>query len=144
MVDKSELLAGNAKNIEEFRANGGRLAAFGDAPVVLLTTKGAQSGEARTSPLMYLADDADRDCVYVFASYAGADVDPSWFRNLTANPGDVRVEIGSEALDATPEVLAGPRRAEVYAEQATRFPQFAEYEAKTSRTIPVVALHLHR
>jgi len=144
MVDKAELLAGNAANIEEFRASGGRLAAFGDAPVVLLTTKGAQTGESRTSPLMYLADDADPDTVYVFGSYAGADVDPSWFRNLVAHPDDVRVEIGSESMDATAEVLAEPERSEVFAEQKRRYAQFAGYETKTSRTIPVVALHLHR
>jgi deazaflavin-dependent oxidoreductase (nitroreductase family) len=142
MVDKTALLTGNAANIEEFRANGGRLAAFGDAPVLLLTTKGAQSRESRTSPLMYLADDTDPNLVYVFASYAGADVDPSWYRNLVAHPDDVRVEIGDESLRATAEVLGAARRAEVFAEQAARYAQFAEYEAKTSRTIPVVALRL--
>ncbi len=144
MVDKAQLLAGNAANIEEFRANSGRLAAFGDAPVLLLTTKGAQSGEQRTSPLMYLGDDADANCVYVFASYAGADVDPSWYRNLVAHPEDVRVEIGDESLTASADVLAASRRAEKFAQQAARYPQFAEYEKKTSRTIPVVALHLQR
>jgi deazaflavin-dependent oxidoreductase (nitroreductase family) len=144
MVNKAELLAGNAANIEEFRASGGRLAAFGDAPVLLLTTKGAQSGESRTSPLMYLADDTDPNCVYVFASYAGADVDPSWYRNLVAHSENVRVEIGDESLTATADVLAASRRAEIFAEQARRYPPFAEYERKTSRTIPVVSLHLHR
>ena len=144
MVDKEQLLQGNAANIEEFRANAGRLAAFGDAPVLLLTTKGARTAESRTSPVMYLADDADPGCVYVFASYAGADTDPSWFRNLVAHPDDVRVEIGTESLTATAEVVPEPRRSEVYAEQAKRYPHFAEYEAKTARRIPVVALHLNR
>lgn len=144
MANKEELLQGNAANIEEFRASGGRLAAFGDAPVLLLTTKGARTGESRTSPLMYLRDDADPDRVYVFGSYAGADVDPLWIRNVAAHPDDVQVEIGTESLSASAEVVGEPRRSEIYAEQATRFPQFAEYEAKTARTIPVVALRLRR
>ena len=61
----------NEKNITEFRVSHGQIASFGDAPLLLLTTTGARSGQRRTNPMMYLADEHDPSRVYVFASYAG-------------------------------------------------------------------------
>lgn len=143
-MNKEEKREFNAKNIEEFRANGGTLSSFGDAPVLLLTTTGARSGQRRTSPMMYLADEQDPARLYVFASAAGADTDPAWFDNLVAHPDGLTVEIGSEQLEARAEVLADPDRAETFAVQAARFPGFAAYQARTSRPIPVVALTVHK
>lgn len=57
-MDKQQRMAFNARNIAEFRESGGTLRSFGDAPVLLLTTTGAKSGTKRTTPLMYLADEA--------------------------------------------------------------------------------------
>lgn len=131
----------NEAIIAEFRANGGRTEAFGEAPLLILTTTGAKSGEQRPSPLMYQADDGDADTIYVFASYAGADVNPAWYHNVLANP-EVTVELGTETRRGTARVLDEPRRSEVYATQAERFPAFAEYEQKTDRVIPVVAVDL--
>ena len=88
----------HTRNIAEFRSSGGTVSSFGDAPLLLLTTIGTKTGKLRTSPVMYLADERDPDRVYVFASAAGADDDPAWFRNLTAHPTDVSVEIGRETL----------------------------------------------
>ena len=133
----------NAQSIAEFRENGGRVSAFGDSPILLLTTIGAKSGLQRTIPVMYLADEEASDRVYVFASAAGADKHPAWFHNLVAHPRDVTVEIGDSSRSATGEVVPEPLRKQLYAEQAKRFPVFAGYEAKTSRTIPVVALNLN-
>jgi deazaflavin-dependent oxidoreductase (nitroreductase family) len=82
--------------------------------------------------------------VYVFASAAGADSNPAWYHNLVAHPDDVQVEIGSETLRASAEVLPEQLRAEVYSVQASSYPGFADYQAKTSRPIPVVALALQR
>jgi deazaflavin-dependent oxidoreductase (nitroreductase family) len=144
MVDRERTLQFNERNIAEFRASGGRLASFGDAPVLLLTTTGAKSGKRRTSPMMYLADEHSPDRVYVFASAAGADSNPAWYHNLVAHPDDVQVEIGSDTLRASAQVLPEQLRAEVYAVQASRYPGFADYQAKTSRPIPVVALALQR
>jgi len=101
-VDRERIMANNRANIAEFRASGGRIATFGDAPLLLLTTTGAQSGQPRTSPMMYLADEDDPNRVYVFASYAGADVNPAWFHNLVVHPDAVRVEIGREAPKCWP------------------------------------------
>jgi deazaflavin-dependent oxidoreductase (nitroreductase family) len=144
LVNQQEKTDFNAMNIAEFRSSGGTVASFGDAPLLLLTTTGAKSGRSRTSPMMYLADDRDPDRVYVFASAAGADRDPAWFANLVAHPVDVTVEIGRETLTADAEVVSEPTRSEIYAVQAASYPRFAEYQTKTSRRIPVVALDLHR
>jgi deazaflavin-dependent oxidoreductase (nitroreductase family) len=89
-TDKERVRAFNAKNIAEFRTSGGRISAFGDAPVLLLTTTGARSGQPRTNPMMYLADENDPDRVYVFASAAGADTNPAWFHNVVAHPQKTR------------------------------------------------------
>ena len=83
-VDTQQKLKFNEDNIAEFRAGGGRIASFGDAPLLLLTTAGAKSGRRRTSPMMYLADEHDSDRVYVFASAAGDDQHPAWFHNVVA------------------------------------------------------------
>lgn len=127
----------NSQIIAEFRANGGAVGGqFAGAPLLLLHTTGARSGTERVNPMMYLDLDGRR---YVFASKAGADTHPDWYRNLVANP-DVTVEVGGETYAARAEVLAGAQRDAVYAEQAQRYPGFAEYQEKTSRVIPVVEL----
>jgi deazaflavin-dependent oxidoreductase (nitroreductase family) len=133
----------NQRNIAEFRSNGGLIASFGDAPVLLITTTGAKSGLPRTNPVMYLADKRDKDRVYVFASAAGAAKNPDWFHNAVAHPTGLTVELGDESLTADAEVLVEPARSQVYAVQAERYPGFAAYQEKTSRQIPVIALTLH-
>jgi deazaflavin-dependent oxidoreductase (nitroreductase family) len=127
----------NTKIIEEFRANDGRVGGpFEGAPLVLLHTTGAKSGQERIHPMMHLDLDGHR---YVFASKAGADSDPDWYRNLVANP-EVTVEVGRDTYQASAVPLTGEERDRVYAEQAKRYPGFAEYAEKTSRVIPVVEL----
>jgi deazaflavin-dependent oxidoreductase (nitroreductase family) len=143
-VDENQRLDFNERNIAEFRANHGRIALFGDAPLLLLSTIGARSGQRRTSPTMYLPDAHDSNRVYVFASAAGADQNPAWFHNIVAHPDELEVEIGDERLLARAEVVGEPQRTEVYSSQASRFPGFAGYQEKTSRRIPVVALMLQR
>jgi deazaflavin-dependent oxidoreductase (nitroreductase family) len=127
----------NTQIIEEFRANGGRLGGpFEGAPVLLLTTTGAKSNKTRVHPMMYLAEG---DRLFVFASKAGAPVNPAWYHNLVAHP-DASVEVGPETFEVTAAELSGAERERVYAEQSRRYPGFAEYQANTERTIPVVAL----
>jgi deazaflavin-dependent oxidoreductase (nitroreductase family) len=127
----------NAGIIEEFRANGGVVGGpFEGAPVLLLGTTGAKSGQHRVNPMMYLADG---DRLLVFASKSGAPTNPDWYHNLVAHP-EVTVEVGTESYPATAVVLTGEERDRFYAEQARRYPGFAEYQEKTTRVIPVVAL----
>jgi deazaflavin-dependent oxidoreductase (nitroreductase family) len=133
----SEVNDWNARVIEEFRANGGKVGGrFDGAPVLLLHTTGAKSGLERVNPMMFLDLDGGR---YVFASKAGADTNPDWYHNLLAHP-EVTVEAGTETYAATAVPVAGAARDRIYAEQARRYPGFAEYQEKTSRVIPVVEL----
>ncbi len=127
----------NAQIIAEFRANAGQLGgSFAGAPVLLLHTTGAKSGEERVHPMMYLDLDGHR---YVFASKAGADTNPDWYHNLVARP-QVTVEAGTETYPATAAPVTGEDRDRIYAEQARRYPGFAEYQEKANRVIPVVEL----
>lgn len=127
----------NAKVISEFRANDGKVGGnFEGAPLLLLHTTGARSGEERVKPMMYLDLDGHR---YVFASYAGRDEHPAWYHNLVANP-NVTVEAGKDTYLATASTVTGEERDRIYAEQSRRYPGFAEYQEKTTRVIPVVEL----
>lgn len=133
----TDVNAWNTKIIDEFRSNEGRVAGpFENAPLLLLHTTGAKSGAERVNPMMYLEVDGH---VYVFASKAGADTNPDWYHNLLANP-KVTVERGTSRYDATAREVTGADRDELYAIQSERYPNFKEYEEKTSRVIPVVEL----
>lgn len=135
--DASPVSDWNTKIIVEFRANQGRVGgSFEGAPMLLLRTRGAKSGAERVNPMMYLEDAGKR---YVFASKAGADTNPDWFHNLVANP-DVTVEVGRDTIKATAVPVDGTERDRIFTIQKERYPGFAEYEAKTSRVIPVVEL----
>jgi deazaflavin-dependent oxidoreductase (nitroreductase family) len=132
----------NAQTIEEFRANEGRVGGpFEGAPLVLVHHRGRRSGTEHVSPMMYLADEADPASVFVFASRAGSPTNPDWYYNLTA-AGTATVEIGTETYDVTVGEIRGEERDRVYAEQARRYPGFAEYAEKTAgiRVIPVLRL----
>lgn len=127
----------NAKIIAEFRANRGKVGGqFEGAPVLILHTTGARSGQERVNPLMFLDLDGRR---YVFASKAGADSHPDWYHNLLAHP-DVTLEVGTETYEATARSVPEPERTQVYEEQGRRYPGFIEYQEKTSRVIPVIEL----
>lgn len=132
----------NAKIIDEFHNNRGQLGGnFAGAPVTLLHHVGRKSGKQTVTPVMYLDDADDPATIYVFASYAGATSNPAWYHNLTA-AGTATIEVGVETFDVVVEEVTGEERDSIYAEQASRYPGFAEYEQKTEgvRTIPVLAL----
>ncbi len=127
----------NRRIIEEFRANGGAVGGpFGGAPVVLLTTTGARTGQKRVNPLVALVDDAK---LYVFASKAGAPTNPDWYHNLLAHP-EVEVEFGDDRFDAVATPVTGPELDRLFAAQVAQQPGFADYEKATERVIPVVEL----
>jgi deazaflavin-dependent oxidoreductase (nitroreductase family) len=127
----------NARIIAEFRENEGQVGGqFAGAPMLLLHTKGAKTGQERVNPMMYLADG---DRYLVFASKGGAPTSPDWYHNLVAHP-DVLVDLGTETFEAAAAVVTGAERDDLYARQAALYPGFAEYQAKTERVIPVVAL----
>ena len=128
----------NKQIIEEFRANAGVVGGpFQGATLVLLTTTGAKSGKRGTSPVMYM-EDGDR--YIVIASNGGADQHPAWYHNLRATP-QATAEIGTETFEVKADFMEGEERDRLYARVVEIAPGFAEYEAKTTRRIPVVALH---
>jgi len=132
----------NATTIEEFRANEGRVGGtFEGAPLVLVHHHGRKSGQPYVTPVMYLPDDADPNVIYVFATRGGTPANPDWYYNLTA-AGEGIVERGTETYDVAVRDVIGNERDRIYAEQARRYPGFAEYERQTEglRTIPVLEL----
>jgi deazaflavin-dependent oxidoreductase (nitroreductase family) len=134
MADRNDW---NRQTIEEFRANKGKVGGRWEGrPLLLLTTTGAKSGKRHTTPTMYLRDG---DRLLVFASKGGAPTNPDWYHNLLAHP-EVTVEVGPETYQATATVITGEERDRLYARQAELYPQFADYQAKTTRKIPVIAL----
>lgn len=127
----------NQKIIDEFRANQGRVGGpFEGAPLLLLHHVGAKTGTERVNPMMYQAIGDD---FAVFASKSGAPTNPGWYYNLVAHP-DASVEVGAETHHVVARVAAPRERAEIWSRQKEAYPQFAEYESKTAREIPVVIL----
>jgi deazaflavin-dependent oxidoreductase (nitroreductase family) len=127
----------NTQVIAEFRANEGQVGGnFEGAPLLLLHSTGAKSGQERINPMMYL-DDGGR--YIVFASKAGAPTNPDWYYNVVANP-DATVEVGTDTIAVTATETTGNERDTLFAQQAELYPTFNEYAAKTDRTIPVIAL----
>jgi deazaflavin-dependent oxidoreductase (nitroreductase family) len=135
--DVSEMDDFNRKVIEEFRANEGKVGGpFEGAPVLLLTSTGAKSGQQRTTPVVY---QKDGDRMVIFASKAGAPENPAWYHNLVANP-TATVEVGPDTVEVEAIVAEGDERERLFSRQKELMPQFADYEQKTTRQIPVVAL----
>jgi deazaflavin-dependent oxidoreductase (nitroreductase family) len=127
----------NRRVIEEFRDNEGRVGGpFEGAPILLLTSTGAKSGERRTTPVVYLPDG---ERMVIVASKAGAPTNPAWYHNLLANPA-ATVEVGSDSVDVNAVVTSGEERERLFNAVADRFPQFLDYARKTTREIPVIAL----
>jgi deazaflavin-dependent oxidoreductase (nitroreductase family) len=127
----------NAGIIAEFRANAGKVGGHWEGrDLLLLTTTGRKSGRPHTTPMVFTRDG---DRLLVYASKGGAPRHPDWYLNLVADP-HVVVEVGNERYDAIGDPLEGEERDREFAAQAARNPAFREYEEKTSRVIPVVAL----
>ncbi len=105
-------------------------------PVVVVEILGAKSGLWRKVPLMRV----EHDGVYAaVASKGGAPEHPAWYHSITANP-DVRVQDGTQTRDARARLVEGAERAQWWQRCVEAFPQYAEYEKKTDREIPVVVL----
>ena len=127
----------NARIIEEFCANEGRVGGpFEGGTLLLLHHVGARTGTPRVNPLMY---NRDGDRYVVFASKAGGPTNPDWYHNLKANP-NTRIEVGTDTVDVVASEPTGNERDRLYNAQAELRPQFAEYQSKTDRVIPVVVL----
>ena len=135
--ESTDYNAFNRKLIEEFRGNGGKgTGMFAGAPLLLLTTTGARSGQPRVVPLVYSTDNGH---LVVIASKGGAPTHPDWFYNLRANP-EVTVEVGTESFPARAMITTGAERQRLFDQMAARMPNFAEYQRNTVRQLPVIVL----
>jgi deazaflavin-dependent oxidoreductase (nitroreductase family) len=143
-IDKSKLVADTAALddfnrgiVEQFRANGGKVGGpFEGGNLLLLHTTGAKSGEPRLSPLAYLPIDGK---MFIVGSYAGAPKNPAWVHNLRAEP-KARIEVGTDAYDVTVRELPDDERDALYPKITEIAPVFADYQAKTTRAIPLFEL----
>src|SRR5260370_7801185 len=114
---------------------------FEGAPLVLVKHRGLKSGREYYPPLMYLPHDTEPDIIYFFATKAGAPANPVWYDNLTA-ARDGSVERGTETCKVTVRELTGAERDRIYAEQARRYPAFADHPPQPPRIPPIPVLHL--
>jgi len=138
MPDAETMKAFNASVVDEFRANGGKLGGpFEGATLLVLTSTGAKSGQPRLAPLAYLTIDGK---TIIIGSKAGADTNPDWVHNLRANP-QAHIEVGTDSYDVTARELPPEERDETFPKVVAAAPGFGEYQAKTSRVIPLFELH---
>ncbi|MCW2515961.1 MAG: deazaflavin-dependent nitroreductase family protein [Mycobacterium sp.] len=143
-IDKNKLVQDaaalddfNRNVVEEFRANGGKVGGpFEGGDLLLLHTTGAKSGKARLSPLAYLTVDGK---MLIVGSYAGAPKDPAWVHNLRATP-KAHIEVGTESYDVDVRELPDDERDAAYPRITEVAPVFAEYQANTTRAIPLFEL----
>jgi len=133
-VIDSQRIQMNQRVIEEFRANSGKVQGWG--PLILLTTRGAKTGQTRIYPLMSVPDGKNYIAV---ASKGGAPKNPLWYNNLLAHP-DVTVENGAETFTAKARLLQGAERAQAFEKAVSVYPPYADYQKRTQREIPVFLL----
>ena len=125
-------------NTWAYRATNGRLGGKfrGGAPVMLVTTTGRKTGRRHTLPLLYLRDG---DRVVTVASKGGMDHHPLWYRNLVDNPA-VDVQIGARVEPMRAHTASPAEKADLWPKLIAMYPDYAQYQKRTTRDIPVVIL----
>ena len=126
----------NRRVVDEFRANGGKVAQFEGRPLLLLHHTGAKTGTERVNPLVYLPVG---EGFAVFGSKAGADTNPAWYHNLRAHP-DTTIEVGTETLPVHARVAEGEERERLWRMMNGIWRYYDDYQSRTDREIPVVVL----
>jgi deazaflavin-dependent oxidoreductase (nitroreductase family) len=134
---RAELPSWIADHLRRYQASDGADGhVWNGVPCLLLTTTGRKSGAPLTLPLIY---GRDGERVVIVASRGGAPDHPAWYKNLAANPR-VRVQIAAEKFAATARSAAGDERRRLWGVMTKIWPAYDEYQAKTTREIPVVVL----
>jgi len=127
----------NQRNIEEFRANDGKVGGrFEGKTLLLLHTTGAKTGKERVNPVAYVRDS---ERYVVIASKGGAPTNPGWYYNILAHPR-LTVEVGTETFQVDAKVAEEPERTHLYNKMVEMMPGFDDYRRKTDRIIPVIVL----
>ena len=126
-----------AAHIAIYRATGGKIGGtLGGNRIVLLTTRGRKTGSPRTVPIVAFVDEGK---TYVIASMGGQPKHPAWFLNLEGNP-EAKLQRGPTEVAVRAHVVEGQERTRLWTLITTAMPNFAAYQAKTTRVIPVVEL----
>jgi deazaflavin-dependent oxidoreductase (nitroreductase family) len=128
----------NRELIKDLRAHGGKPTSgpFRGRDVLILSTRGAKSGEVRENPLVYSRDNGH---YVVVGSKGGSPTNPAWYHNLVTHP-KVTVEVNGEKFAANAHVVQGDEHDRLYSRHAEKNPAFLDYAKKTSRRIPVIVL----
>jgi deazaflavin-dependent oxidoreductase (nitroreductase family) len=136
-TDPDAMKAMNADLVAGFRASGGHLGGdFEGVPLLLLTTTGARTGNRRTTPVLYTRDSG----IYVvIASKSGAATHPDWYHNLRANPR-ASIEVGGQQRQVRARIADGDERQRLFGQHAAALPNYAAYQRRTSRRLPVIVL----
>jgi deazaflavin-dependent oxidoreductase (nitroreductase family) len=128
---------GGAEHVRVYRETAGQHGYhWRGATILLLTTTGRKSGEARTTPLI---EREDGDRWVVVASKGGAPTNPSWYENLLADP-DAMIEVRDETVPVRASTAAGDERARLWSLMTEDWPAYDDYQTKTDREIPIVVL----
>jgi len=124
-------------HVRAYRETGGeRGYIWNNATTLLLTTKGRKSGAEKTVPLIFVSDG---DNYVIIASLGGAPKHPVWYLNLVANPR-VTLQVKDKKFEAIARTAQSPERERLWAKAVEAWPQYDDYQAKTTRRIPVVVL----
>jgi F420H(2)-dependent quinone reductase len=120
-----------------YNVSGGRIGGkMGKVPILLLTTTGRKTGKQRTLPLVYIMDDG---AYVVTGSAGGADKHPSWFFNIRSDP-QATIQVKDKHIKVTAEIVGPEKKSELWARLVAVAPNFAGYQKRTSREIPMVIL----
>ncbi len=121
-----------------YNVSGGRIGGKMDkVPVLLLTTTGRKTGKKRTLPLIYIMDGS---AYVITASAGGADKNPGWFFNIRSNP-QATIQVKDKHIKVMAEIAGQEKKSELWARLVEVAPNFAGYQKRTSRDIPMVILH---
>ena len=123
------------RQVRKYRAGGGQQVS---KRMVILTTRGAKTGQTRTTPLGGFPD--GEDAWLVAATLGGAARHPAWFLNMAKHPDEIWLEVGTERIKVRGESLEGQERAEALARIAKVSSRYSAYQEKTDREIPIVRL----
>ena len=121
-----------------YNVSGGRIGGkMGKVPVLLLTTTGRKTGKQRTLPLIYIMDNS---AYVITASAGGAEKHPGWFFNIRSNP-QATIQVKDKHIKVMAEIAGQEKKSELWARLVEVAPNFAGYQKRTSREIPMVILH---
>ena len=121
-----------------YNVSGGRIGGkMGKVPVLLLTATGRKTGKKRTLPLVYIMDGS---AYVITASAGGADKNPGWFFNIRSNP-QATIQVKDKHITVMAEIAGQEKKSELWARLVEVAPNFAGYQKRTSRDIPMVILH---